>query len=60
MQIEQDVLSKNNHLAAHNREHFSAQHILVLNLVSSPRLGQNDLANGHAGTIGGQITLRGD
>ncbi|NYA43078.1 hydrogenase nickel incorporation protein HypB [Serratia fonticola] len=43
VQIEQDVLSKNNHLAAHNREHFSAQHILVLNLVSSPGSGKTTL-----------------
>lgn len=43
LQIEMDVLSKNNALAEHNREHFSAQHILALNLVSSPGSGKTTL-----------------
>ncbi|PWC23023.1 hydrogenase accessory protein HypB [Brenneria roseae subsp. roseae] len=43
LQIEMDVLSKNNHLAEHNREHFSAQNILALNLVSSPGSGKTTL-----------------
>ncbi|WP_145490030.1 hydrogenase nickel incorporation protein HypB [Yersinia rohdei] len=43
LQIEQDVLSKNNHLAQHNREHFAEQHILALNLVSSPGSGKTTL-----------------
>ncbi|MBW7984631.1 hydrogenase nickel incorporation protein HypB [Enterobacillus tribolii] len=43
VQIEQDVLSKNNQIAAHNREHFEKQHILALNLVSSPGSGKTTL-----------------
>lgn len=43
LQIEQDVLGKNNHLAEHNREHFTQQHIAVLNLVSSPGSGKTTL-----------------
>jgi len=43
LQIEMDVLSKNNHIAKHNREHFSEQNILVLNLVSSPGSGKTTL-----------------
>lgn len=43
LQIEMDVLSKNNALAEHNREHFSAQKILALNLVSSPGSGKTTL-----------------
>lgn len=43
LQIEMDVLSKNNHIAEHNREHFLAQNILVLNLVSSPGSGKTTL-----------------
>ncbi|EEQ06481.1 Hydrogenase nickel incorporation protein [Yersinia bercovieri ATCC 43970] len=43
LQIEQDVLSKNNQLASHNREHFVEQHILALNLVSSPGSGKTTL-----------------
>lgn len=43
LQIEMDVLSKNNHIAEHNREHFSEQNILALNLVSSPGSGKTTL-----------------
>ncbi|MBV8042402.1 hydrogenase nickel incorporation protein HypB [Pluralibacter sp.] len=43
LQIEQDVLSENNRQAAHNREHFAAQRILALNLVSSPGSGKTTL-----------------
>ncbi|MGF1885570.1 hydrogenase nickel incorporation protein HypB [Photobacterium profundum] len=41
--LEQDILGKNNHLAAHNREHFNANQQLVLNLVSSPGSGKTTL-----------------
>ncbi|MCI4203458.1 hydrogenase nickel incorporation protein HypB [Dickeya dianthicola] len=43
LQIEMDVLSKNNQLAVHNREHFDASQILALNLVSSPGSGKTTL-----------------
>ncbi|WP_243061606.1 hydrogenase nickel incorporation protein HypB [Musicola keenii] len=43
LQIEMDVLSKNNQVAQHNREHFEAGHILALNLVSSPGSGKTTL-----------------
>lgn len=43
LQIEMDVLGKNNHLAAHNREAFAEKNILALNLVSSPGSGKTTL-----------------
>lgn len=43
IELEQDILSKNNQQAAHNREHFRAQHILAFNLVSSPGSGKTSL-----------------
>lgn len=43
VEIEMNVLDKNNRIAAHNREHFLAQHILALNLVSSPGSGKTTL-----------------
>ncbi len=43
IEIEMDVLDKNNHIAAHNREHFQADKQLVLNLVSSPGSGKTTL-----------------
>ncbi|MGJ3354182.1 hydrogenase nickel incorporation protein HypB [Providencia sp. Je.9.19] len=43
LQIEMDVLGKNNHLAEHNREAFVEKNILALNLVSSPGSGKTTL-----------------
>ncbi|MGL4668867.1 MAG: hydrogenase nickel incorporation protein HypB [Saezia sp.] len=42
-EIEMNVLDKNNKIAMHNRDHFDAQNILVLNLVSSPGSGKTTL-----------------
>jgi hydrogenase nickel incorporation protein HypB len=41
--VEQDILSKNDALAAHNRQHFSSHGVLALNLVSSPGAGKTTL-----------------
>ena len=43
VQIEQDILGKNDHLAFHNREHLTALGVLALNLVSSPGSGKTTL-----------------
>ncbi|WP_413729594.1 hydrogenase nickel incorporation protein HypB [Sodalis sp. RH22] len=43
VEIEIDVLDKNNRLAARNRAHFQAMNILALNLVSSPGSGKTTL-----------------
>ncbi|EHM49055.1 hydrogenase accessory protein HypB [Yokenella regensburgei ATCC 43003] len=43
LEVEIDVLEKNNHLAARNRARFAAQKQLVLNLVSSPGSGKTTL-----------------
>ena len=43
LEIEVDVLAKNNHLAARNRARFAAKQQLVLNLVSSPGAGKTTL-----------------
>ncbi|MGQ5486839.1 hydrogenase nickel incorporation protein HypB [Photobacterium damselae subsp. piscicida] len=41
--LEQDILGNNNHLATHNRQHFSEHQQCVLNLVSSPGSGKTTL-----------------
>lgn len=41
--LERDILSKNNSLAEHNREHFHLNHIFAVNLVSSPGSGKTTL-----------------
>ena len=43
VQIEQDILAKNNAYAAHNREHLLERGIFALNLVSSPGSGKTTL-----------------
>ena len=41
--VEEDILSRNNAIAAHNREHFASHHLLALNFVSSPGSGKTEL-----------------
>ncbi len=43
VQIEQDILGKNDHYAANNRKAFAEQGILSLNLVSSPGSGKTSI-----------------
>lgn len=43
IQLEQDLLSKNNTYATQNREYFKQRNIFVLNLVSSPGAGKTTL-----------------
>ena len=43
VQIEQDILGKNDHLATHNRDRFAELDLLALNLVSSPGSGKTTL-----------------
>jgi hydrogenase nickel incorporation protein HypB len=43
IQIEQDILAKNNAYAAANRAHLAARGILALNLLSSPGSGKTSL-----------------
>jgi hydrogenase nickel incorporation protein HypB len=43
VQIEQDILGKNNRYAAVNRNRFEQQNLLALNLVSSPGSGKTTL-----------------
>ncbi|MDE2076732.1 MAG: hydrogenase nickel incorporation protein HypB [Burkholderiales bacterium] len=43
LQLEQDILAGNNHVAQHVREHLAQHHTLALNLVSSPGSGKTTL-----------------
>ena len=43
VQVEQDILAKNNQYAAANRRHFAGHGIFALNLVSSPGSGKTTL-----------------
>jgi hydrogenase nickel incorporation protein HypB len=47
VQVEQDILAKNNIYAAANRQWFDERGILALNLVSSPGSGKTSCFAGH-------------
>ena len=43
IQIERDILSRNDQIAKHNRAHFAAADIVAINLMSSPGSGKTTL-----------------
>ncbi len=57
VQIETDILSKNNEYAAHNRRWFSEHKILTLNLVSSPGSGKTSLLTRTIDDLKKELTL---
>lgn len=57
VQIEQDILSKNNRFAAENRRFFNAHGLLVLNLVSSPGSGKTTLLTETITRLQGQCDI---
>jgi len=57
VQIEEDILSKNNQYAAANRRRFAEQHILALNLVSSPGSGKTTLLTRSIDDLKDQLSM---
>ena len=57
VQIEQDILGKNNQFAAQNRQQFQQNGILTLNLVSSPGSGKTTLLTETLQRLHGQCAL---
>ena len=57
VQVEQDILSKNNLIAERNREYFTAKNIFTLNLVSSPGSGKTTLLERTISDLKGDITF---
>lgn len=57
VQVEQDILSKNDRFAAQNRARFEAQSLFVLNLVSSPGSGKTSLLTRTIERLGGRMPL---
>ncbi|MEX0745234.1 MAG: hydrogenase nickel incorporation protein HypB [Phycisphaeraceae bacterium] len=55
--LEQRVLAKNDHLAAHNREAFTARDILALNWLSSPGAGKTTLLERMIRDLGAEIAF---
>ena len=57
VQIEQDILAKNNEYAAGNRRYFANRGILALNLVSSPGSGKTALLTRTIADLGGELAM---
>ncbi|MEW8537547.1 MAG: hydrogenase nickel incorporation protein HypB [Candidatus Thiodiazotropha endolucinida] len=57
VQIEQDILSKNNQYAATNRNYFQQHGILSLNLVSSPGSGKTTLLTRTIGDLRAEYAI---
>jgi hydrogenase nickel incorporation protein HypB len=57
VQIEQDILAKNNAYAEDNRRWFTGQGILALNLVSSPGSGKTTLLTRTIDDLRGEFTM---
>ena len=55
--LEQDILNKNNLIAAQNRNWFQARNILALNLVSSPGAGKTTLLTRTIKDLQSEISL---
>jgi hydrogenase nickel incorporation protein HypB len=57
IQIERDILSKNDSVAAENRRAFAARGVLALNLVSSPGAGKTTLLVETLKRLKGQVPM---
>jgi hydrogenase nickel incorporation protein HypB len=57
VEIEQDILGKNDRYAAGNRQHFADHGILALNLVSSPGSGKTTLLTATLDALAGELPL---
>jgi len=53
----QGLLSENDHVAAHNREHFDGQGVLALNLMSSPGSGKTRLLEETITALSGELRI---
>lgn len=58
VQVEMDILSKNNGYAAENRSFFSKKGILALNLVSSPGSGKTSILETSLTVLKNEISLK--
>ena len=57
IEIEENILAANDHMAAHNRADLAAKGVLALNLVSSPGSGKTTLLARTAKHLGGKFPV---
>jgi hydrogenase nickel incorporation protein HypB len=52
-----NLLAENDHVAAHNREHFDSHGVLAINLMSSPGAGKTALLERTIDELGGRLRI---
>ena len=52
-----NLLSENDHIAVHNRQHFDRHGVLALNLMSSPGSGKTSLLEATIGSLGNRYRI---
>jgi hydrogenase nickel incorporation protein HypB len=57
IELERDVLARNDHLAAHNRDWLTARGVLGINVMSSPGAGKTTLLEATIAALGDRATL---
>ena len=57
VEVLQNLLSENDHQAAHNRSHFDAHQVLAVNLMSSPGAGKTTLLESTIDLIGDEFNI---
>jgi hydrogenase nickel incorporation protein HypB len=57
LQLERDILAKNNHLAEHNRGWLEGREIVAFNLMSSPGAGKTSLLERTIRELGAEIPI---
>ena len=59
VKVLKNLLSENDHIAAHNREHFDRHGVFALNLMSSPGAGKTSLLEATIDALAGRWGGRG-
>jgi hydrogenase nickel incorporation protein HypB len=57
VEVQESLLAKNDHAAAHNREHFRAAGVTAINLMGSPGSGKTALLEATASRLGDRFRL---
>ncbi len=57
VEVLKGLLDANDHIAAHNREHFARHNVLVVNLMSSPGAGKTSLLEATIDAIGKNLNI---
>lgn len=57
VRVVQQLLLQNDHQAAHNREHFAAEGVFVVNLMSSPGAGKTSLLEATIKALAGRLSV---